>query len=49
MSNLRDLLTYQPSELKFGTSGLRDLVTEMTDLECYINTFGFIRFLQVQR
>jgi phosphomannomutase len=48
MSNLRDLLTYQPSELKFGTSGLRALVTEMTDLECYINTLGFIRFLQAQ-
>ncbi|MFH1552343.1 MAG: phosphomannomutase, partial [Candidatus Omnitrophota bacterium] len=31
--------------LKFGTSGLRALVTEMTDMECYINTMGFISFL----
>ncbi len=32
--------------LKFGTSGLRDKVTAMTDMECYINTRGFIRFLE---
>ena len=32
--------------LKFGTSGLRDKVTAMTDMECYINTTGFIRFLE---
>ncbi len=32
--------------LKFGTSGLRDKVTAMTDRECYINTRGFIRFLK---
>lgn len=43
--NLRDLLTYQPVELGFGTSGLRGLVTDMTDLECYINAAGFLRFL----
>ncbi len=45
MPTLRETLTYQPSELKFGTSGLRGLVTEMTDLECYINTSGFLKFL----
>jgi len=45
MPTVRDTLTYQPSELKFGTSGLRGLVTEMTDLECYINTAGFLKFL----
>jgi phosphomannomutase len=28
--------------LKFGTSGLRGLVTEMTDRECYINVRGFL-------
>lgn len=33
-------------ELKFGTSGLRDKVEYMTDMECYINTRGFIRFLE---
>ncbi|MFH1846683.1 MAG: hypothetical protein ABH869_03920 [Candidatus Omnitrophota bacterium] len=32
--------------LKFGTSGLRALVSEMTDMECYINTNGFIKFLE---
>jgi len=31
--------------LKFGTSGLRDEVANMTDMECYINTMGFIAFL----
>ncbi|MGB3242596.1 MAG: phosphomannomutase [Candidatus Omnitrophota bacterium] len=32
--------------LRFGTSGLRALVTEMTDMECYINTKGFVGFLK---
>jgi phosphomannomutase len=45
MSKLRDGLTYEPKELTFGTSGLRALVTDMTDLECYLNTVGFLRFL----
>ncbi len=45
MPTLRESLSYEPSELKFGTSGLRGLVTEMTDLECYINTAGFLKFL----
>lgn len=31
--------------LKFGTSGLRDTVENMTDLECYVNTRGFIAYL----
>lgn len=42
---LRETLTYEPSELRFGTSGLRGLVTDMTDLECYINTRGFLKYL----
>ena len=33
-------------ELKFGTSGLRDKVEYMTDMECYINTRGFILFIK---
>ena len=33
------------SPLKFGTSGVRAPVTDMTDLECYINTRGFIKYL----
>ncbi len=32
--------------LRFGTSGLRALVSEMTDMEVYINTTGFILFLE---
>ncbi len=32
-------------QLRFGTSGLRDQVVYMTDLECYINARGFISFL----
>jgi phosphomannomutase len=31
--------------LKFGTSGLRGLVTDMTDRECYINTRGYLTAL----
>jgi len=33
-------------ELKFGTSGLRDTVENMTDMECYVNTRGFIAYLK---
>lgn len=33
----------QPVELSFGTSGLRGLVTDITDLEAYINTRGFLK------
>jgi len=32
--------------LTFGTSGLRDIVENMTDMECYINSIGFIYFLE---
>jgi phosphomannomutase len=35
----------QPVALVFGTSGLRGLVTEITDLEAYINTRGFLEYL----
>ena len=38
-------LNNQPVQLRFGTSGLRDLVENMTDLECYINTKGYIEYL----
>ncbi|MDD4957465.1 MAG: hypothetical protein PHQ61_07510 [Candidatus Omnitrophica bacterium] len=31
--------------LKFGTSGLRDTVEKLTDMEVYINTRGFVRYL----
>ncbi len=34
-----------PMPLQFGTSGLRGLVEDMTDLEVYINTTGFCEYL----
>jgi phosphomannomutase len=34
-----------PTELKFGTSGLRGLVADITDLEAYVNTRGFLDFV----
>ncbi len=43
---LIDSLTYEPVPLSFGTSGLRGLAKDMTDLECYINTVAFLSFLQ---
>ena len=38
-------LTYIPCELRFGTSGLRGLVREMTDLEVYVKTRCFLHNL----
>jgi phosphomannomutase len=35
-----------PRPLSFGTSGLRGLVTDITDLEAYVNTRGFLDYLQ---
>jgi phosphomannomutase len=35
-----------PTMLQFGTSGLRGLVDDMTDLEVYINTTGFLKYIQ---
>lgn len=48
MTSLQDALKYSPIELSFGTSGLRGPVEDMSDLECYINTRGFIRFLETE-
>ena len=42
---LRQALVYQPVELAFGTSGLRGLVTDITDLEAYVATLAFLQFL----
>ena len=39
----------RPRELAFGTSGLRGLVSEMTDLEVYVNTRGFLEYLLERR
>lgn len=38
-------LDYDPVPLQFGTSGLRGLVKDITDLEAYINSKGFFRYL----
>jgi phosphomannomutase len=38
-------LNYTPVSLAFGTSGLRGLVKDITDLEAYINVKGALRYL----
>ena len=38
----------RPRTLTFGTSGLRGLVEDITDLETYINTRGFLDYLGVR-
>jgi phosphomannomutase len=38
-------LAYHPVELAFGTSGLRGLVTDITDLEAYVNLRGTLEHL----
>jgi phosphomannomutase len=38
-------LNYTPVPLAFGTSGLRGLVKDITDLEAYINVKGALRYL----
>jgi phosphomannomutase len=37
-------LNYTPVSLSFGTSGLRGLVKDITDLEAYINVKGALRY-----
>lgn len=41
-------LDAEPVELRFGTSGLRGLVREMSDLEVAINTRGFLDYLAAE-
>lgn len=43
--SLRESLVYAPVELAFGTSGLRGLVRDITQLEAYINTKAFLEVL----
>src|ERR687891_2282353 len=38
-------LQYEPVSLGFGTSGLRGLVKDITDLEAYINVKAALRYL----
>ena len=43
---LRESLQYQPQELKFGTSGRRGKVEDLSQLEIYLNVLGEIEYLQ---
>ena len=45
VTTLRQALSYEPAELVFGTSGLRGLVKDMTSLEVYLTTRGFLAWL----
>lgn len=45
-SSLEANLAYEPQILKFGTSGRRGLIVDLTQLEIYINVLGEIRYLQ---
>jgi phosphomannomutase len=42
-------MSKNPVELGFGTSGMRGLVTDMTDMEVYINACGFLQWLKEGR
>jgi phosphomannomutase len=42
---MRTFLSYTPVPLAFGTSGLRGLVKDITDIEAYINVKGAMRYL----
>jgi len=42
---LEQTLNYQPVMPRFGTSGVRALVSELTDLEIYCLTLGTLRYL----
>lgn len=43
---LRDILDYTPVPSRFGTSGVRALVENLTDLEVYSLTLGTLRYLE---
>ena len=44
--SLRSCLEYEPVELKFGTSGRRGNVIDLTQLEIYINALAELEYLQ---
>ena len=46
---MADFLNYTPVRLEFGTSGLRGLGTDITDLEAYINVKAALRFLLINQ
>lgn len=43
--NTASFLNYRPVPLAFGTSGLRGLVKDITDLEAYVNVKAALRYL----
>ena len=43
---LRASLDYEPVPLKFGTSGRRGLVANLTQLEVYVNALAELEYLQ---
>jgi phosphomannomutase len=43
---LRETLDYEPVPLKFGTSGRRGLVCDLTQLEIYINAYAELAYLK---
>ena len=45
-NTLRQNLNYEPQELQFGTSGRRGRVTDLTQLEVFINAVAELEFLQ---
>jgi phosphomannomutase len=44
--DLQSNLSYPPRELKFGTSGRRGLVADLTDLEIFVNVLAELEYLQ---
>jgi len=44
--SLRARLQYEPRPLRFGTSGRRGLVVDLTQLEIYINALAELQYLQ---
>ena len=46
---LRSCLNYEPVELRFGTSGRRGQVLDLTQLEIYINALAEIQQKDVSR
>ena len=46
---LRQILNYVPVAAKFGTSGVRGLVDDLTDLEVYSLTMGALHYFETCR
>lgn len=44
-NSLRSSLAYEPQELKFGTSGRRGRVADLTQLEIYLNVLAEVEYL----